>query len=224
MSVIGLDLSLAAPGLSAGQAGWPPLATALATDAKRGDRRYCDIRDWLIFYIANHGHRLAVIEAVPPYDFASSGLERVHGIAREVLARYDVPFAYVNVSALKKFATGNGRADKREVMAMVRNGWGFPVEDDNASDATVLRVMGELFLNGVRFGANFQLDAARAVDWPLFPGKTEWPQPYGPLPRKPVTKRCKHGYVCLRNADHWLHPFDVAVCDKPPVARKSKVS
>lgn len=216
MSVIGLDLSLAAPGLSAYRPLRKPYSTTLITDPKRGDRRYCDIRDWLVYNIADYRYRLAMIEAVPPYDFASSGLERVHGIAREVLARYDVPFAYVNVSALKRFATGDGRADKAEVMRVVRDEWQFEVDDDNQGDATVLRVMGELFLSGAGFGTDYQQAAIQAVNWPLFPGEPDWPQPYGALRRKPVTKKCKHGMVSLRSGDHWLHPFSVAVCDKPP--------
>jgi hypothetical protein len=200
----------------------PPRATTLLTDPKRGERRYCDIRDWLVDGVQGRVITLAVIEAVPPYDFASSGLERVHGIAREVLARFDIPFAYVNVSALKRFATGNGRADKAVVMEFVRE-WGFVVDDDNQADATVLRVMGEMFLNGVGFGSVEQQAAMFAVEWPLFPNDPDWPWPYGNAwtsTRKQVTRKCGHKLVALKHADHWLHPFTVAVCDKPPTARK----
>jgi hypothetical protein len=164
-----------------------------------------------------------MIEAVPPYDYASSGLERLHGVAREVLARYDVPVAYVNVTALKAYATDNGRADKAEVMRVVREDWGLDVTDDNSADAAVLQVMGTLFLSsasGVWAGLSVaQMQAMDSIEWPLRPADPDWPQPYGPLRRKPMTKKCKHGVVCLKNADHWLHPFTVAVCDKPP-ARK----
>ena len=222
MRVIGLDLSLTAPGMSLAER-----SETLRTDAKRGDKRFCDIRDWLMHYVGAYSPRrhaeplrLAMTEAVPPYDHASSGLERVHGVAREVLARYDVPLVYVNVSALKMFATGNGRADKADVMAVVRDRWGIPVKDDNESDATVLRVMGELFLTGVGLLGNgarpMLLPGIGAIEWPLRPGDPDWPQPYGPITRKPVTKKCRHGSVCLRNGDEWLHPFDVTVCTKPP--------
>lgn len=214
MTVLGLDLSLTAPG-AAGPGG----AGTLHTDSKRGDKRFCDIRDWMIDQVHGRNLQLALIEAVPPYDFASSGLERVHGVAREVLARYDIPFAYVNVSALKRFATGDGRADKAEVMRIVQEEWCIDVEDDNAADAAVLRAMGELFINGIGLlgaGASKLTATMGAVPWPLRPADPGWPQPYGELRRKPVTRQCKHGLVCLKNADHWLHPFDVAICDKPP--------
>jgi Holliday junction resolvasome RuvABC endonuclease subunit len=217
VNVIGLDLSLTAPGMAA--PGQRP--ETVRTDAKRGDKRFCDIRDWLIYNIEPRrwGERrvdLAMIEAVPPYDHASSGLERVHGVAREVLARYDIPFAYVNVTALKAFATGNGRADKAEVMAWIEKMYGWAPEDDNQADAWVLRKMGEVLPADPFFHSPSQLQALSSIAWPLRPGDPHWPQPYGTLTRKPVTKKCRHGVICLKNGDGWLHPFNVVTCDKPP--------
>lgn len=219
MNVIGLDLSLSAPGIAIDRVLGSLRMETLHTDPKRGDKRYCDIRDWLTHYVHDMPYSLAAIEDVPPYDKASAVLNRVHGVAREVLARYDIPFAYVNVTALKAFATGNGRAEKSEVMDYVEACTGRRPTDDNQSDAWVLQTMGKIFL-----AKNFPLDAQRpasrkaidSVEWPLFPHEPDWPQPYGPLRRKPVTKKCRHGSVCLKNGDHWLHPFTVAVCDKPP--------
>jgi Holliday junction resolvasome RuvABC endonuclease subunit len=220
MNVIGLDLSLAAPGIAVDD-----VTETLHTDPKRGDKRLCDIRAWLIHHIAGRSPRfhagplrLAMLEAVPPYDFASAVLERVHGVAREVLAYYDVPFAYANVHALKAFATGNGRADKSEVMDYVEYATGKRPEDDNVSDAWVLHRMGQMFFTPDPTAGHTitQAKALTSIEWPLFPNDPDWPQPYGPLRRKPVTRKCKHGVVCLKNGDHWLHPFDVAVCDRPP--------
>jgi hypothetical protein len=225
MSVIGLDLSLAAPGLAVDD-----VTETLHTDPKRGDKRLCDIRAWLIHHVAGRSPRfhagplrLAMIEAVPPYDFASAVLERVHGVAREVLAYYDVPFAYVNVTALMAFATGKGRADTSEVMDYVEAETGKRPTDDNLADAWVLRRMGSVFLSPypVLDLTVAQVKAIDSVEWPLKPSDPEWPQPYGVIRRKPMTKKCKHGVVCLKNGDHWLHPFNVAVCDKPPKGRAS---
>jgi Holliday junction resolvasome RuvABC endonuclease subunit len=221
MSVIGLDLSLSAPGMAIDRVLGSIHTETLHTDPKRGDKRYCDIRDWLVYNIAQRKRplQLAMIEAVPPYDFASAVLERVHAIAREVLARYDIPFAYANVSALKAFATGSGRADKSEVMDYVEAETGKRPADDNQSDAWVLHRMGSYFLNrptGPISLTPSMVKALNSVEWPLFPHEPDWPQPYGVIRRKPVTKKCRHGSVCLKNGDHWLHPFTVAVCDKPP--------
>jgi len=215
MNVIGLDLSLTAPGIA--PVGARPYT--LRTDAKTGDRRFCIIRDHLNHWMKGTRYDLAMIEAVPPYESASGVLERVHGVAREILARHGVPFAYVNVSALKVFATGDGRADKAEVMAFVAQQTGRTPDDDNQADAWVLQRMGEMF-ERERFIAKIDPRAQRAlasIEWPLKLDDPAWPQPYGAVSRrKPVTKKCGHKVVCLKNGDHWLHPFNVVRCDKPP--------
>lgn len=217
-TVMGLDLSLTAPALSV----WDvkTAGTTLRTDNRRGDKRFCDIRDWLEHYVRATRPVLAMVEAVPPYDHASSSLERVHGVTREVLARYDVPFAYVNVKALKSFAAGDGRADKVAVMAAVEAQTGAPPVDDNAADAWVLRRMGEAMWTDLDGFSDAQLQALSSVEWPLKPGDPNWPQPYGPITRqKTVVRKCRHKVMCLRNGDHWLHPIHMDVCDRPPLGR-----
>jgi Holliday junction resolvasome RuvABC endonuclease subunit len=216
MNVIGLDLSLTAPGLSV-----PDRTETLYTDAKRGDKRLCDIRDWLTHYAHTRAPVLAMIEAVPPYQSGSAILDLVHGVTREVLARYDIPFAYVSPSSLKQFATGDGWADKTAVMDAVEEMSGTRPADDNAADAWVLRRMGECLWADPFFHRGHHLQSLSSIAWPLKPGDPKWPQPYGKLTRKPVTKKCRHGVVCLRNGYEWLHPFDVAPCDKPPKGKAS---
>lgn len=222
MNVLGLDLSLTAPGAAGPYL--PP--STLRTNPKRGDKRFCDIRDWLVYHVESiapglhHGPALAMIEEVPHAgDQAGSHLQRVHGVAREVLARYDVPFAYVNVHAVKAFATGNGNADKTEVMAFVAQQTGQMPEDDNQADAWVLKRMGEVYQQQ-RYILKIDPRARQAlssIEWPLRPRDPWWPQPYGAISHaRPVTKKCGHKVVALKNGDHWLHPFDVVRCDKPP--------
>lgn len=217
--VLGLDLSLTSPGLARSH-GYTRTAETLRTNVKRGDKRLCDIRDWIEYYVKMGAYELAVIEAVPPYATASAGLERVQAIAREILARYDVPFAHVNVTALKAFATGDGRADKADVMATVERWTGKPPVDDNAADAAVLQSMGEVFLGAPPPEGQLtdsQYQAMCSVTWPLFPLDASWPQPYGETRGKPgARKKCRHNIVAMRNGDRWLHPFTVDVCDKPP--------
>jgi Holliday junction resolvasome RuvABC endonuclease subunit len=212
VNIIGLDLSMTAPGLCT----YPGRAESLRLDAKDGDRRFCAIRDWLVYHIHGAHLALAVIEATPPYHSASASLERVHGVAREVLARHDVPFAYVSPSTLKLYATGNGNAGKAEMIAsaaaQAHDGTWIPADSDQA-DAWHLQQMGRLATQPDNWPASpRRVQAMSSVRWPL----DSVLEPYGPLRRQPVTKKCGHKVISLKNGDHWLHPFTMAVCDRPP--------
>jgi Holliday junction resolvasome RuvABC endonuclease subunit len=65
----------------------------------------------------------------------------VHGVARLVLARHKIPWAYVPVPTLKKYATGSGSADKHAMINACRD-VGVEPKDDNEADAAWLRLAG----------------------------------------------------------------------------------
>lgn len=217
MNVIGLDLSLNASGLCTTSA----RAESQNLHPADGDLRLCQIRDWLTYHVERAAPVLAVLEAVPPYAMATASLERVHGVGREVLARFGVPFAYVNVTALKAFATGDGKADKQAMIdgaaARALDGGWVPA-DDNQADAWWLHRMAQWAMRPIHWPdlEPHELQAMSSVAWPLPVGPGGTLVPYGELRRKPVTKKCRHGIISLKNGDQWLHPFNVAVCDKPP--------
>lgn len=212
MNVLGLDLSLTAPGLCVG-GHWE----TLRTDAKRGDKRLSDIRGWLAYYVSEYRPVLSMIEAVPPYMTNTASLERVHGVAREVLAWNDVPFAYVSPMGVKLFMTGDGHADKAAMIDAVEAETGKRPGDDNQADAWVLQRMGQVIWADPFFHRGHHLKALSSIEWPLKPDDPTWPDPYsGKTPRKPVIRKCRHGNNCLKNGDHWLHPFTLDRCDKPP--------
>lgn len=91
--------------------------------------------------------RLVVIEALPYTPPKNAGLfqERCalfHRIV-EFLALRKIPVIDVSVTTLKLFATGNGRADKPEVVAAMRELWPHArIRDDNQSDALALATIG----------------------------------------------------------------------------------
>lgn len=93
------------------------------------------------------GVRLVVIEALPFTAPKHAGLfqERCalfHRIV-EFLALRKIPVVAVSVTTLKLFATGNGRADKPEVMAAMGELWPHAkIRDDNQSDALALATIG----------------------------------------------------------------------------------
>lgn len=215
MNVIGLDLSINGTGVCAALRS----GERLAGTVKMGDARLSTVYDAVLYYTGtafSHASSLgpiglAVIEANPPMAHSGDILNLVHGAARAALAKNGVSFAYVYPTTLKSFATGDSGAGKDAMIAGVEAVTGWEPESDDVADAWWLRQMGRAALAGGRQSAIHQLRAIGAVEWP------DWVAPYGAISaRKPVTKKCKHGVVCLRNGDHWLHPFNVVVCDKPP--------
>ncbi|MGR6579286.1 hypothetical protein ACT89R_01775 [Rhodococcus qingshengii] len=95
--------------------------------------------------------RLVLIEELPftAPKFAGKYQERCALYYRviEFLARRKIPVVAVNVGTLKLFATGNGRADKPEVMQSMRELWPHAkIRNDNESDALALATIGAFHL------------------------------------------------------------------------------
>ncbi|MEK4030822.1 crossover junction endodeoxyribonuclease RuvC [Pseudobacillus sp. FSL P4-0506] len=61
---------------------------------------------------------------------------------RMELSKRNIPFYVVAPTALKKYATGSGKADKRKVAVEVNKRWGFYSDSDNITDAYVLAQIG----------------------------------------------------------------------------------
>lgn len=69
---------------------------------------------------------------------AQASLSEVRAIIKMVAAEFDIEAVPVNPMTLKKYATGNGRAEKRDVVAACRRLLGVDVEDHNQADALML--------------------------------------------------------------------------------------
>ncbi|MED3974586.1 hypothetical protein P4639_14430 [Priestia megaterium] len=62
------------------------------------------------------------------------------GVRMELWKR-NIPYYLAAPTALKKFATGSGVADKRKLAVAVNNKWGFFDDSDNVTDAYILAQM-----------------------------------------------------------------------------------
>ncbi len=137
MRIMGLDLSLNATGVCL------PDGRVMVVKGWRkwGDHRLQVIRDAV--RLCAQRTDLVVIEGMGRFK-GNTGLviAEVHGTVKVELMDQGVPYAVVTPSTLKKFATGNGNADKDMMIAAARRRAGLVFKDHNQCDAWWLREAG----------------------------------------------------------------------------------
>jgi Holliday junction resolvasome RuvABC endonuclease subunit len=147
--IIGLDLSAESTGVAL--PGDSTLTIAAPKKAGKGKRMVGDdlhrlnhIATAVEDILALHAVNLAVIEDYAPgiRSAAAHRLAEIGGVVRLACYRAGVPVALVNVMHLKQYATGSGKAEKRDmaIEAYKRFGLEFPNSDE--TDAFWLRAMG----------------------------------------------------------------------------------
>lgn len=140
--VVGLDLSLTGTGI----ADVHGLARVLKTTGLDGMGR--------IEYI-----RRAILDILTPavdavfiegYSFGSqwnlAQLGELGGVVKLTIWTVGIVYYTIAPNTLKKYATGNGRASKEEVVANARERLGYQGYDNNAADALWLRALGRAYL------------------------------------------------------------------------------
>ena len=158
-TVLGLDLSLASTGLAVvadGAVSDVRLVTSpgkqkppLAFTARRLEFMAREIEYW----IRAEPSDLAVIESPSFGSKGGSGHERgaLWWEVVRVLVEEELPIAMVAPSTRAKYGTGNGRSDKKEVVAAVRERypgveWPAKGKCDDIADAVLLAAMGSRLL------------------------------------------------------------------------------
>lgn len=110
------------------------------TESKRrnDNKQHKDFRDTLLGFIREHGIRQIVAEDINVNNHFTDmrKLSEFRGILFEICDELDLPEPeFVNVATLKKWATGNGRADKAMMMRDCEEKYHYAPPDDNAADA-----------------------------------------------------------------------------------------
>lgn len=110
------------------------------TESKRrnDNKQHKDFRDTLMGFIQEHGIRQVVAEDINVNNHFTDmrKLSEFRGILFEICDELDLPEPeFVNVATLKKWATGNGRADKAAMMHACEVLYRYTAPDDNAADA-----------------------------------------------------------------------------------------
>lgn len=106
---------------------------------KRNDnKQHLDVRNTLLSFIKNYGILRIVAEDVNVNNHFRDmrKLSEFRGILLEVCDELDLPEPeFVNVASLKKWATGNGKAGKTDIVQACIDKYRYTPIDDNAADA-----------------------------------------------------------------------------------------
>ena len=133
--VLGLDIATHTGYYSVHESG-----TWNFTESKRrnGNKMHGAFRVMLLAFIRRYGIRRIVAEdvSVNRHFYDMRRLAELQGILLEVCDEMDLPEPeFVNPATLKKFATGDGRADKAAMIRACREKYRYEPVDDNAADA-----------------------------------------------------------------------------------------
>lgn len=169
--VVGLDLSMTATGyaLPDGRTG------TIKTNPKHGDKRIQHLVTEIGLLLGEghdglgHACDLVVMEEAPPglKGPAIKAIHMVHGAVRLYLMDFDTPYALINPTTLKAFATGRTSADKTAMAMAAYKRAGREFADDNACDAAWLRWAGLDWLGCPEVAVpQAQRDRLKKANWP----------------------------------------------------------
>nr|DAP98292.1 MAG TPA: RuvC [Bacteriophage sp.] len=133
--VLGLDIATHTGFYSVHESG-----TWNFTESKRrnGNKMHGAFRVMLLSFIRRYGIRRIVAEdvSVNRHFYDMRRLAELRGILLEVCDTFNLAEPeFVNPATLKKFATGDGRADKAAMIRACREKYRYEPVDDNAADA-----------------------------------------------------------------------------------------
>lgn len=99
--------------------------------------RLLAIHDRVAELIATHDIRGAAIESwfIHPVSKAAMGMAECRGAVQVAIAQAGVPIVEYSPNTIKQAVTGNGRADKAQVRAMIERLAGIDPGTDHAADA-----------------------------------------------------------------------------------------
>jgi hypothetical protein len=106
---------------------------------RNNNKQHAAFRNTLMDFIQKHGIKQIVAEDVNVNSHFTDTrkLSEFRGILLEICDTLDLPEpVFINTSTVKKFATGDGRADKKKMMEFCRQRWKTEPVDDNEADAT----------------------------------------------------------------------------------------
>ena len=141
MNTMGLDLALTETGYAVLHDGGVNTRGIIKTD-KRGTDRIVFITDEVLRHVEHHAPTAIAIEAVAYNSSTAVMTAELHGSVRTMLWRAGYrELLHVAPATLKKFATGDGRAQKSDLKLELYKRWKIDERNDNKADAYVLSRM-----------------------------------------------------------------------------------
>lgn len=111
-------------------------------------RRFDDIAERLVQDVYLGDIAFAVVENyIHTGRFVNRDQYELGALIRRALMGAGIAVCEASPTSVKKFATGNGRATKKQMVAAAQDLWGFEGKDDNQADAIAIAYMG-LVLDG----------------------------------------------------------------------------
>jgi crossover junction endodeoxyribonuclease RuvC len=145
LKIVGIDASLTSTGVAVLN---DSLHTEVIKSKKTGPERLIEIRAriWEIVF----GAELVVIEG---YAFAKGNqahqMGELGGLLRVMFHEMRLNWIEVAPGQVKKFATGKGNADKRDMAVGVYKRWGREFTTGDEMDAFVLALIGQAYHQGL---------------------------------------------------------------------------
>lgn len=94
--------------------------------------------DTIVLFVEEYGIKQIVAEDINVNNHFTDlkKLAKFRGVLELACEQLDLPSPiYVNVSRVKKWATGDGQADKKKMMEYCKKRWNIEPVDDNMADA-----------------------------------------------------------------------------------------
>lgn len=93
--------------------------------------------NWLKKTIVDNEYKVVAVEDlnVSKNFMAVKKLAEMRGILLYICAELNIPVVFFNVRSIKKWATGDGNADKKKMIEYCEKRWHYICQDDNEADA-----------------------------------------------------------------------------------------
>lgn len=184
---MGLDLSITRTGV-----GHPDGSTQALVPRCKGDDRLEYLADCIGLAVRQEEVELAVVEGLGGVykGEAARTMPMLHGAIRLELRRCKVPYMLLSPSSLKKFATGNGSADKTAMALAALKRLGREYHTSDECDGDWLRIAGRFayglgeHLGGGRVlqmpqenlkALHWSITRREEIIWPEVGGRKPWP-------------------------------------------------